>query len=336
MAVPKKEVLYIWILLSLSVLCAAILGEMGLRLMGYKGAPESLIANIRPIDDPILNWRYLPGSEVQTGKIKRKYNKSGFRDVDHNVEKAPGVKRILVVGDSVTEAGDVEWEAVFSSRLQADLGRSYEVITLAMGGLNTPQEIHLFEKEGLAYKPDLMILNFVLNDADFYTEYNATQRYQAEKDSVVGVLGISINPAFKRTLKSSALVYFLKQRFEHAIGMFLGKEEIGYFENLWGKAENRQRVTNGFDRLWVMSKDSSFPVLVVIWPILTEFSRYKFEHIHQWVREEAEKRGFQTLDLLPHFAKTSYRNLQVTAEDNIHPNGLGHKIGADAFLEWIR
>ena len=69
MAVPKKEVLYIWILLSLSVLCAAILGEMGLRLMGYKGAPESLIANIRPIDDPILNWRYLPGSEVQTGKI---------------------------------------------------------------------------------------------------------------------------------------------------------------------------------------------------------------------------------------------------------------------------
>jgi len=304
--------------------------------MGYKGAPESLIANIRAVDDSVLNWRYLPDSEVHVGRVRKKYNKMGFRDSDHSVEKVPGVKRVVVVGDSVTEASDVEWEAVFSARVQAGLGSSYEVITLAMGGLNTPQEIHLFEKEGLAYKPDLVILNFVLNDADFYTEYNATKRYQAEKDSVVGVLGLSINPAFKRTLKSSALVYFLKQRFEHAMGRLLGKEEIGYFDGLWGKPENRQKVTDGFDQLRVISKESSLPVLVIIWPILTEFSHYKFASIHQWIREEAEKRGFQTLDLLPHFAKTSYRDLQVTAEDNIHPNGLGHKIGADAFIEWIR
>ena len=331
-----KEMAFKGILLSLAILCSAVIGEVGLRLMGYKGAPESLIANIHVIDDPVLNWRYLPGSEVQVGRVQRKYNKAGFRDIEHSVDKAPGIKRVLVVGDSVTEAGDVQWEAVFSARVQAGLGSSYEVITLAMGGLNTPQEIHLFEKEGLAYQPDLVILNFVLNDADFYTEYNATQRYQAEKDSVVGVLGLSINPAFKRTLKSSALVYFVKQRFEHAMGRLLGKEEIGYFDGLWGTAENRKKVTDGFDQLRVISKESSLPVLIIIWPILTEFSHYKFASIHQWIREEAEKRGFQTLDLLPHFAKTSYRDLQVTAEDNIHPNDRGHKIGADAFLEWAR
>jgi len=331
-----KEIVFTGILLWFAVVCAALVGEVALRLMGYKGAPESLIANIRAVDDSVLNWRYLPDSEVHVGRVRKKYNKMGFRDSDHSVEKVPGVKRVVVVGDSVTEASDVEWEAVFSARVQAGLGSSYEVITLAMGGLNTPQEIHLFEKEGLAYKPDLVILNFVLNDADFYTEYNATKRYQAEKDSVVGVLGLSINPAFKRTLKSSALVYFLKQRFEHAMGRLLGKEEIGYFDGLWGKPENRQKVTDGFDQLRVISKESSLPVLVIIWPILTEFSHYKFASIHQWIREEAEKRGFQTLDLLPHFAKTSYRDLQVTAEDNIHPNGLGHKIGADAFIEWIR
>lgn len=331
-----QEVIFTGILFSLAILCAAVIGEVGLRLMGYKGAPESLIANIRPIDDPVLNWRYLPGSEVQLGRVTRKYNKAGFRDVDHDVEKAPGIKRVLVVGDSVTEAGDVEWEKVFSSRIQAGLGRSYEVVTLAMGGLNTPQEIHLLEKEGLAYKPDLVVLNFVLNDCDFFTEYNATRRYQAEKDSVIGVLGLTINPNFKRTLKSSALVYFLKQRIEHVIGMMSGKEETDYFENLWEKSENRKKITDGFDRLQGMSKELSVPVLVIIWPILTEFSHYKFEPIHQWTRAEAEKRGIQTLDLLSDFAKTPYRELQVTAEDNIHPNALGHKIGADAFLDWVR
>lgn len=331
-----QEVIFTGILFSLAALSAALIGEVILRCLGYKGAPESLIANIRPIDDPVLNWRYLPGSEVQLGRVTRKYNKAGFRDNDHDLEKAPGIRRVLVIGDSVTEASDLEWEDVFSSRIQAALGRSYEVVTLAMGGVNTPQEIHLLEKEGLAYKPDLVVLNFVLNDCDFFTEYNATRRYQAEKDSVIGVFGLTVNPNFKRTLKTSALVYFLKQRIEHVIGMMSGKEETDYFENLWGKTENRKKITDGFDRLQKMSKESSVPVLVIIWPILTEFSHYKFEPIHQWTRAEAEKRGIRTLDLLPDFARTSYRKLQVTAEDNIHPNALGHKIGADAFLEWMR
>lgn len=333
---PKtKELIYTGLLLIFAVVCFAVIGEVWLRMMGYKGAPESLIANIHVVEDPILDWRYLPDSEVYIGRVQRKYNKAGFRDADHLVAKAPGIKRVVVVGDSVTEAGDVEWQSVFSARLQAGLGSPYEVITLAMGGLNTPQEIHLLEKEGLAYKPDLVILNFVLNDTDFYTEYNATRRFQSEKDSVVGVLGLSINPAVKRSLKSSALVYFFKQRFEHAIGLLSGKEDIGYFEGLWGQSENRKKVTEGFDQLLRMRKEYSFQVLIIIWPILTDFTHYKFEYIHQWVREEADKRGFETLDLLPHFGERSYRELQVTAEDNIHPNDRGHKIGADAFLEWF-
>jgi len=330
-----QEAVFAGILFLLAVLCSGVIGEVGLRMLGYKGVPESLIANIRPIDDPVLNWRYLPGSEVQMGKVTRKYNKAGFRDVDHDIQKASGIKRVLVVGDSVTEASDVEWEEIFSSRIQSGLGRSYEVVTLAMGGLNTPQEVHLLEKEGLAYQPDLIVLNFVLNDCDFFTEYNATRRYQAEKDSVIGVFGLTVNPNFKRTLKSSALVYFLKQRIEHLVGLMSGKEEKGYFDALWSKPENRQKIMDGFDRLQGVSKEWSIPVLVIIWPILTEFNQYKFEPIHQWIRTEAEKRGVQTLDLLPEFAKTSYRDLQVTAEDNIHPNARGHKIGADAFLDWV-
>jgi lysophospholipase L1-like esterase len=314
---------------------ASVLGEVLLRLMGHKGAPQSLIANIRAVDDPILNWRYLPGSEVQVGKVRHRYNKAGFRDADHAVENVAKTKRVVAVGDSVTDASGVEQDAMFSAQVQTGLGSSYEVITLAMGGLNTPQEIHLLEKEGLIYKPDLVILNFVLNDSDFYTEYNATQRYHAEKDSVIGVLGLSINPDLKRFLKSSALVYFLKQRLEHAMGLLLGKAQTGYFENLWGNAENRQKVTDGFDQLRIMSEKSSFRVLIVIWPLLTDFNHYKFESVHQWIREEAEKRGFQTLDLLPHFAKIPYRDLQLTAEDNIHPNDQGHKIAANAVRDWI-
>ena len=331
-----KKMAFASITVILGLACASAIGEVGLRLLGYKGAPESVISNIYEVDDSILNWRYVPGSEVQQGKVLHKYNSIGFRDVDHALQKPTGIKRVVIVGDSVTDAGGVEQEAMFSTRLQVGLGPTYEVITLAMGGLNTPQEVHLLEKEGLPYKPDLVILNFVLNDADFHTEYHATKRYHSDKDNVVGILGLPINPSFKRALKSSSLVYFVKQRFEHVYGLIQGNDKTDYFDSLWNKAENRKKVTDSFDQLQRMSESSAFRVLIIIWPILTQFPNYKFDSIHHWVSTESEARGFKVLDLLPHFSLQSYRKLQITAEDNVHPNHLGHEIAAEAFLDWAR
>ncbi|MCI0558675.1 MAG: SGNH/GDSL hydrolase family protein, partial [Nitrososphaera sp.] len=76
--------------------------------------------------------------------------------------------------------------------------------------------------------------------------------------------------------------------------------------------------------------------VVIIWPLLTDYDDYRFESIHEWVREEAEDRGFSIIDLLPSFSKVFYRDLQITAEDSIHPGALGYKLGADAFLAWCR
>ena len=66
--------------------------------------------------------------------------------------------------------------------------------------------IKLLEKEGLGYQPDLVILNFTLNDCDFNTEFYAAHRFIEQRDSIVGILNLSINPRFKRFVKSSALI----------------------------------------------------------------------------------------------------------------------------------
>jgi hypothetical protein len=50
-------------------------------------------------------------------------------------------------------------------------------------------------------------------------------------------------------LKSSALLYFLKERLENAKARLLGREEADYFASLWCKAENRAKVVSGFDKL---------------------------------------------------------------------------------------
>ena len=184
-------------LLVCSLLVAAVSGELLLRLLGYHGAPVSLVSNIYLVDDPILDWRYLPNKEIWMGRVRYAYNSSGFRDVEHAAARTSDSKRIVVLGDSVTEGYGVRWEAVFASRIQAGLGDAYEVVNLGMAGLNTPQEIHLLQDIGVAYKPSLIVLNFILNDYEFYTRFHDAKAYTREKDERIGLLNIPINSDLK-------------------------------------------------------------------------------------------------------------------------------------------
>lgn len=328
-----KHVLASGMLFLASLIFSAILGEGVLRFLGYHGAPQSVISNLYSVEDSVLDWRYIPRSQVTNGKVTNTYNSRGFRDVEHSIQRSPEVTRIVVIGDSVTEGYGVEEESLFARRLQTQLGGRYEVVNMGMAGLNTPQEIHLLEKEGVQYNPALVILNFVLNDADFFTTYRGVQKFLAEKDQNIGLLNLKIDPRVKRLLKSSALIYFLKERFENLHALITGEEGSNYYQELWSNEANRDKVRSGFEQLRALREHFGFETMVVIWPILTDYQDYPFSGIHDWVGIEARKNGFQVLDLLPAFSKMHFRALQVTADDNIHPNALGHKIAAEAVVD---
>jgi lysophospholipase L1-like esterase len=332
-----KNLVFSLILLMVSLPFSLIVGEIGLRLLGYAGAPGSLIGNTRTVDDPILNWRFVPNSTVQDGKVVYHYNSAGFRDREHAAAKPVGITRIVVVGDSVTEGSGVEQDALFVSRIQALLGSKYEILNLGMSGLNTPQEIHLLEIEGMKYEPDVVVVNFVLNDCDFFSKHQGGVRYRKEKGSKIGLLGdMAIDPQFKRWLKSSALIYFVKGRVEQLAGLITGKEEKNYYVWLWDTPECHKRILSGFDTLQKLQQQHRFAVHILIWPLLVDYKHYEFSLIHEWVTQMAEQRGFKVLDLLPVYSSKRYRDLQVTAEDNIHPSGEGHRLSAQAYVDWSR
>ena len=333
---PWKNAILGLIVLSGSLFISGMIAEIFLRIAGYQGAPQSSIDNIYAVEDSILDWRYVPKSVLNIGRVVYAYNKAGFRDIDHEVTKPPAIKRVVVLGDSVTEGFGVEWQSVMSHILQSQLGSDFEVINIAAGGLNTPQEVHLLKQVGMQYQPDIVVLNFILNDGDFYTNFRGAEGYLAGKDSKIGILNLPIDPRFKRLLKSSALIYFIKERIENLKGRLLGLEQTDYFTVLWGKEENRKKVINGFKQLAALQKEGRFRVVVIIWPLITEYRDYPFESVHNWVEEQAQKNGFSTIDLLPSFSSIPYRDLQVTSEDNVHANAVGHKMAAEAFLTWYR
>lgn len=151
--------------------------EIYLRLSqwGLDVSPDPLSSTSRFFrsNDPHTGWYLKPNVE---GIYRKscfeslvKINSQGFRDVEHSLAKPEGVYRVVVLGDSMTAALQVNVEETFSKVLErflneAELGKRFEVLNLGMYSFGTDQEYLSLKYYGLAYQPDMVVLAFFPND----------------------------------------------------------------------------------------------------------------------------------------------------------------------------
>jgi len=94
-------------------------------------------------------------------------NVDGLRDVTRPVETREGLRRIVVLGDSVVFGHGLESSQAFPQLLEASLrasGRDVDVFNLALPGWSTRQERLAYERIARKYKPNAVILAVCLND----------------------------------------------------------------------------------------------------------------------------------------------------------------------------
>jgi hypothetical protein len=123
---------------------------------------------------PILGWSQIPNGNydyepVAGTKIHVEFNSKGFRDIEHTLEKPPGVKRIILIGDSFCESTQVNLEETFFHRLENFLNTNgqtkWEIINLGVGDFGTAQQWLALTEMGLNYSPDMVLHQiFPLND----------------------------------------------------------------------------------------------------------------------------------------------------------------------------
>ena len=94
-------------------------------------------------------------------------NAHGLRDRERTLQKPDGVKRVLLLGDSVIEGYGLRESETISRQLE-DLypEASTEVLNLGVSAYCTLAEIELLEEKGLQFDPDVVVLVFVENDFD--------------------------------------------------------------------------------------------------------------------------------------------------------------------------
>ena len=151
------------VLVLASALFALVLAEMALRVVGFS-------APIWHQPDPELGWKLRPGIAAWFTKEGRAFvrtNAQGARDRDHAPHKPEDVYRIAVLGDSYSEAMQVERDKAYWALLPARLescgfapGKRIEVMNFGVSGYGTAQQYVMLVSSAIRYAPDLVLLQF--------------------------------------------------------------------------------------------------------------------------------------------------------------------------------
>lgn len=123
-------------------------------------------SNIRFIDGKGIT--YVPHAyyrHTKEGFSEGYFNAHGFRDYGRTYEKPADTFRILVLGDSYTEALQVPLKKSFSALLEKKLNensdsRKFEVLNLGQSGFGTADAYMRYVNFGVHYSPDVVILAF--------------------------------------------------------------------------------------------------------------------------------------------------------------------------------
>jgi lysophospholipase L1-like esterase len=106
---------------------------------------------------------------IESGGYNPAYvRKKTAEDQEYKVRKMEKGKKIVAFGDSITQAAaqspEKKWCAIVEKMLR-EKGRQCEVINAGVGGNTSREGLARFEKDVLAHKPDMVLIEFGGNDA---------------------------------------------------------------------------------------------------------------------------------------------------------------------------
>jgi len=324
---------------KLALLVAAIVGallaaELLVRLLG--AAPQVYVirkGRFQLSPNPQIGYEPVPlsysGKELSFYDYQGASNSLGYRDLEHAVAKPPGVYRIVVLGDSIAAGLRVDRFAdTFPPLLQSLLaarGLHAEVISFAVSGYNTQQEVETLKEKGLRYRPDLVLLAYSLGNRG-RLDGDIMRTLLAEEREERGVSGTRVNPY----LVKSALYRFV--RFRALAARRPREADAGRYLDL----VSNDTVAQYFGVLADLARRERFAVLVAVFPrFVKSFGYYRFGAQHAFVRELAEKNGFHLLDLLEPYARCRNASPEPISVDSFHPSAYGHRCAAQALADEI-
>jgi len=274
-------------------------------------------------------YELLPDLDVVFLNAELHTNPHGFRGPDAAPEKGAGEIRILGLGDSVMFGWGVDYVDAYLARLAGRLGRErperqWTILNTAVPGYNTVMEVETLKEKGLAYGPDLVVLNVVGND--------------------LGLPNFVLRGPDLFSPRQSFLLEFVKGRLGYAPDAASSRlEGVPPAQRRWWTGGDLAQVPPAlrdlaglpaFRRamadLAALGREKGFETVVIAHPEAPDFAReaaathgFLLVETKSAVVAYAESHGLAEIGAPP---------LTLTAADP-HPSALGHGVIADVLYE---
>jgi lysophospholipase L1-like esterase len=265
--------------------------------------------------DPLIGHEHAPNRQAHLMGVDFRTSSQGLRDREFSVERVPGKLRIAMLGDSLTVGWGVPVEDTFAKRIErmyAAAGIDAEVINFGVGNYNTVQEVQAFLTTGYRYRPDVVVLNYFVNDAEL------------------------LEPARSPSplMRACYACVFLAGRGDAVARQFLGGMDWAqYYLSLYddGRSPGWLEAKAAIGRLAETTKAKGIKLVIVNLPELHDVKGYRFGRITDLVRHAAEENGAAFVDALPAMADQPASKLWVTPPDP-HPNAYANELIAKALF----
>ncbi|MEE2688022.1 MAG: SGNH/GDSL hydrolase family protein [Pseudomonadota bacterium] len=262
---------------------------------------------------------HIPGVTARLMGVDVQINSTGQRNPEVSMPKPDDTFRILMLGDSLTFGWGVPEYKTLSRRLERTLSkalrgdRRVSVVNAGVGNYNAKMQTAWLLAEGDKYEPDMVILNYFINDAE--------------------ITPVRQGGVFREY--SAAFVYFWG-RIDILQRRYLGKPDWRqYYRSLYAKkAEGWRDTERAFAKLSEYANRRAIPLLVVNYPEIRELSPYPFGGVSAQIANLANKHRLPYLDLLASVVDQRPETLWVSPED-AHPNGKAFKLFSDAISDWM-
>lgn len=335
------------ILSFISLFLLILLAEIVLRFVSIKDCPLLFKQSYE------MGYKLTPNFLGYFADVPVRINGQGLREnKDIVMEKPKGVKRIIGLGDSVGFGYGLEEQDTSMRKLETILnknGKKFEVINGSVTGYNTFQERKFLEDYLIKLNPDLIILNFVLNDisGDFHV---ANDIFRAVVPFAAGAYSPADLNRFKKGYylhyeklfilrllhyKLPALFGYKTPLFDKQYGNFAEGTIFFYKEGRYPQkvyANAFEKVKEEILKIRDLSRKNNAELIILIYPVEIQTQEKNLRKPQEILRSFCLENSLRCLDLLP----LMERQKEKVFLDLGHPNVFGSGITAEEIAGYLR